>query len=273
MVYVVASLSKQFPGEGGFYAWIREAFGLLPAFLCGWSWWLGVMFFLPVMLLQAAAVALRVLAHTPQTEQHATTELAVCLGAVWAVTAVNWYGFRISKWLNDCGSALMYAAGVLVVLVCGVSAVSRGFVTPFRSVLDFDSGTLGLWAQIAMSYGGLEMGSILAKEIRDPAKTVPRAAWLSAAACAAAYMFGSMALMAVLRPPDIDPVSGLVQGASVAGSAVGVPWLGYVTMALLIAGTVGRLSAHVGALARMPMLMAHSLRDSRNCTPSGGLRT
>jgi glutamate:GABA antiporter len=46
MVYVVASLSKRFPGEGGFYAWIREAFGLFPAFLCGWSWWLGVMFFI-----------------------------------------------------------------------------------------------------------------------------------------------------------------------------------------------------------------------------------
>jgi amino acid transporter len=159
MVYVVASLSRRFPGEGGFYAWIREAFGLFPAFLCGWSWWLGVMFFVPVMLLQGAAIAIRVLADAPHTEQHAMTELAVCLAAVWAVTAVNWYGFRVSKWLNDCGSALMYSAGVLVVIACGVSAISRGFLTPLGSVFDFDAGTLGLWAQIAMSYGGLEMGS------------------------------------------------------------------------------------------------------------------
>src|SRR5215204_5677953 len=52
-VNVVASLSRRFPGGGGFYAWIREAFGLFPAFVCGWSWWLGVLFFLPVMLLAA----------------------------------------------------------------------------------------------------------------------------------------------------------------------------------------------------------------------------
>jgi amino acid transporter len=62
--------------------------------------------------------------------------------------------------------------------------------------------------------------------------------------------------MAVLRPTDIDPVSGLVQAASVAGTSVGWPWLGFITMALLVVGTVGRLSAHVGAVARMPMLMA-----------------
>jgi amino acid transporter len=256
MVHVVASLSKRFPGEGGFYTWIRESLGLMPAFLCGWSWWLGIMFFLPVMLLQAAAVTLRIFVDTKQTEQYAAIELIVCLAALWAVTAANWYGFRFSRFINDCGSALMYAAGILVFLGCAISAVKRGFVTPLDNGLQVDKGTLGLWAQIAMSYGGLEMGSILDKEIRDPAKTVPRAAWLSAAACAAGYIFGSISLMAVLRPADIDPVSGLVQAASVAGTSVGVPWLGYITMGLLVAGTVGRLSAHVGAVARMPMLMA-----------------
>jgi glutamate:GABA antiporter len=256
MVYVVASLSKRFPGEGGFYAWIREAFGLFPAFLCGWSWWLGVMFFIPVMLLQAASGTLRIYADTPDAEQYARIELAVCLGALWAVTALNWYGFRFSKWLNDTGSALLYGAGVLVVIACSVAALTHGFVTPFAAVLDVDAGTVGLWAQIAMAYGGLEMGSILAKEIRDPAGTVPRAAWISAGACAAAYIFGSVALMAVLRPSDIDPVSGLVQAAGAAGTALGLERLGYITMLLLVAGTVGRLSAHVGALARMPMLMA-----------------
>ena len=256
MVHVVASLSKRFPGEGGFYTWIREAFGLLPAFLCGWSWWLGIMFFLPVMLLAGAATTLHVFSGTRETEQYAMVELTVCLGAVWLVTAVNWYGFRFSRWLNDSGSALMYAAGVLVLIACGVSVLRRGFVTPFHAGLQFDRGTLGLWAQIAMSYGGLEMGSILGREIRNPAKTLPRAAWLSAAACAGAYILGSISLMAVLRPSEIDPVSGLVQVASVAGIVVGAPWLGYTTMTLLVAATVGRLSAHVGAVARMPMLMA-----------------
>ena len=256
MVHVVASLSKRFPGEGGFYTWIRESFGILPAFLCGWSWWLGIMFFLPVMLLQAAAVTLRIFVGTQHTEQFARIELAVCLAALWAVTAANWFGFRFSRLINDAGSALMYAAGILVFTACAISAVKRGFVTPLDRGIQFDAGTLGLWAQIAMSYGGLEMGSILGKEIRNPAKTVPRAAWLSAAACAAGYIFGSISLMAVIRPADIDPVSGLVQGASVAGTSVGAPWLGYVTMALLVMGTIGRLSAHVGAVARMPMLMA-----------------
>jgi amino acid transporter len=255
-VNVVASLSRRFPGEGGFYAWIREAFGRFPAFLCGWSWWLGVMFFLPVMLLAAAATTLRVFVGNGEAEQSAIIELAVCVGAVWVVTAVNWYGFRFSRWLNDSGSALMYAAGIIVFIACGLLVLRRGFVTPFEAVLTLDTGTLGLWAQIAFSYGGLEMGSILGKEIRDPARTIPRAAWLSAVACAGAYIFGSLSLMAVLRPPDIDPVSGLVQAASVAGTAIGAPWLAYTAMTLLVAGTIGRLSAHVGALARMPMLMA-----------------
>jgi amino acid transporter len=256
-VNVVASLSRRFAGEGGFYAWIREAFGLFPAFLCGWSWWLGVMFFLPVMLLTGAAATLRVFVDNTAAEQYSRIELAVCVGAVWAVTAVNWYGFRFSRWLNDSGSALMYAAGIIVLIACGMSVLKQGFVTSFdASALSLDVGTLGLWAQIAMCYGGLEMGSILAKEVRDPARTLPRAAWVSAAACAGAYMFGSLSLMAVLRPSDIDPVSGLVQAASVAGTAIGAPWLAYTAMTLLVAGTIGRLSAHVGALARMPMLMA-----------------
>jgi amino acid transporter len=240
MVHVVASLSERFLGEGGFYTWIRESFGLLPAFLCGWSWWLGIMFFLPVMLLQAAAITLRIVLDTQNTEQFAGFELAACLAVLWAVTAANWYGFRFSRFINDTGSALMYAAGVLVFIGCAMSAVHRGFVTPLNARLQFDVATLGLWAQIAMSYGGLEMGSILGKEIRNPVKTIGRAAWLSAAACAVGYIFGSISLMAVLRPSDIDPVSGLVQAASVAGTSVGLPWLGYITMALLVVGCVFR---------------------------------
>jgi len=255
-VHVVASLSRRFPGDGGFYAWIREGFGLFPAFVCGWSWWLGVVFFLPVMLLAATATTLSVFIGQGEAAQSALIELAVCVGAVWVVTAVNWYGFRFSRWLNDSGSALMLAAGIIVLIACGLSVLRRGFVTPFTTVLAFDAGTLGLWAQIAMSYGGLEMGSILGKEIRDPARTIPRAAWLSAAACAGAYVLGALSLMAVLRPPEIDPVAGLVQAASVCGTTIGATWLAHTVMALLVAGTIGRLSAHVGALARMPMLMA-----------------
>jgi hypothetical protein len=89
-----------------------------------------------------------------EAEESALIALAVCVAAVWMVTAVNWYGFRFSKWLNDSGSALMFAAGIIVLIACGLSVLRQGFVTSFTTVLTFDVGTLGLWAQIAMFTAG-----------------------------------------------------------------------------------------------------------------------
>ena len=76
--------------------------------------------------------------------------------------------------------------------------------------LNFDS--LNFWSQIAFAMVGLEVAPILGGEIHDPGNVIPRAAWISGIGCAGFYMAGTAAMLALLAPEKISPLTGLGAG-------------------------------------------------------------
>ena len=83
-----------------------------------------------------------------------------------------------------------------------------------RLVPEWNWGRLNFWSQIAFAFGGLELGAIMGGEIRDPRRTVPRAAWISGLLIAGFYIAGTLAILAVLAPGDVNILSGLTQAAA-----------------------------------------------------------
>ncbi len=253
-VLVIASLSRRFPGEGGFYIWTKHAFGESHAFLCGWSWWLSVLLFLPTVLLIAVGVASEAAGRSGTAlAASARWQIGVCLLVLWLTVAANIAGLRFTKWLSNVCCILLYS-GVGLVLLGGIAVFLRfGSATGlhFKGIFTFDG--MSLWAQIGFAYTGLELGSLLGGEICHPAKTIPRAAWISAAAVALGYIAGSVALMLVIPPASIDPISGLVQVASLAGSRLGFSSLGVITAAFIFFGLLGKISTWGAGAARLPV--------------------
>lgn len=248
---VVASLSKRFPGEGGFYVWTREAFGERHAFICGWCWWISTLLFLPTLVLIAVGMVWQAASLSNERWQ-----LAAALAVLWAAALLNILGLRLSKWLSNIGGAMIYA-GSATVLLAGIAIwMTRGSATSFHFDSAMNMNRMSLWAQIAFAYTGLELGTLMGGEILNPRRTVPKAAFISAAAVALGYAAGSWSLMLVLKPEEINPISGLVQVASVAGARLGLRALGVFTAVVLVIGIFGKLSTWSAGGARMPLSLS-----------------
>jgi amino acid transporter len=247
---VVASLSRLLPGEGGFYIWTKHAFGERHAFLCGWCWWVSVLLYLPGLLMAGAGMLSYVAGEALAINSRVVVPLT--LAVLWVVVGANIVGLRAGKWLNNTGAVLTYAGGAVVLIAAMAAWMSSGSATAFVLTSSLDRDRLSLWAQIAFAYTGLELGTLLGGEVRDPRRTVPRAAWISAVAVAGAYVLGTLSLMLILPPESIHPMTGLVQAASVAGERAGAPFLGGLTAVLLFAGIIGKLSTWAGGASRLP---------------------
>jgi glutamate:GABA antiporter len=89
-------------------------------------------------------------------------------------------------------------------------------------------------------------------EIRDPARTVPRAAWFSSAFIAVFYIFSTIALMVLLPSAQIDELGGVPQAGVRASQILGAAWLPFVIVVLIMAAAIGQLGGQGSATARMP---------------------
>jgi amino acid transporter len=180
---------------------------------------------------------------------------AFTVTVLWLVVLANAWGLRVSKWVSNAGGTLTYLGGAVVLGASVAVALRFGSATSFAVRPSFNIENVGLWAQIALAYTGLELGSLVTGSVRDPARTVPRAVWISAAAVASAYILGSASLMLVLPPEKIHPMTGLIGVATEAGSRLGFAGLGQLAAGFLFAGIVGKLSTWSTGAAHIPALL------------------
>ena len=134
---------------------------------------------------------------------------------------------------------------------------------------------MNFWSQIAFAFGGLELGAILGGEIRNPARNVPRAAWISGSCIAAFYILGTLSLMVLMPPDRISILTGLVQASTEAGARLHFAWLGPAMIVLILTGVAGQLCAWIGGTARIPFVIGldrYFRRLSRDCTRAGARR-
>jgi amino acid transporter len=247
----VSTLSARFPEQGGIYVWTRRGFGDWHGFLCGWCYWLSNLFYFPNLLLAGVSMA----GFAFGLAENKLYILGVSLAILWATLAANLVGLAVGRWVNNAGAAATYLAGGLIIAAGCAAFVRGGSATPLHLAPDWSLGKLNFWSQIAFAFGGLELGAVMGGEIRNPARTLPRAAWISGVAIAAFYILGTMSMLALLPPGRISIMNGLVEAGRAAGGRGGVEWLGWVMIALILAAVAGQLGAWMGGSARLPFVI------------------
>ncbi|MEZ5353791.1 MAG: APC family permease [Bryobacteraceae bacterium] len=252
---VVTRLSRAMPEEGGIYVWTRSAFGEWHGFLCGWCYWLNNFFYFPSLVLAGVTMA----AYIAGPEWIAEAEspgfaVPASIGVIVAVTALSLPGLGTGKWIGNAGGAATYLAGLLLIAGGGAAFWLQGSATPFDPVPEVDWQKLNFWPQIAFAFGGLELGAILGGEIRDPSRTVRRAAWISGFAISGFYVAGTLAILTLLPPERVSVVTGLAQAGRAAGIALGLPAAGPLLAALVTLGIAGQLGAWMTGTARLPVV-------------------
>lgn len=190
-----AELGTMFPATGGQYVYLREAWGHLPAFLCGWSH-----FFIS----QSAGIAYLSVSFAIYLSYF--FRLGVWQGKIVAVsvmamlTLVNYYGLRPgARVQNFCAVAKI--AGLLIVIV-SACFVSR--VAPSAAGRGITISAFGI-AMIAclQAYDGWSAVSFVAGEVRNPERTLLRALSIGMGIAIAVYVLMNGAYLKVLTIPEI----------------------------------------------------------------------
>ncbi len=249
---VVAGLSKRYPEEGGLYVWTREAFGPWHGFLCGSCYFVSNLFYLPSALLYGLSIAAVAFGFS----QDKALILGLALAILWSVAILNLLGAEFGKWTSDFGGIATILVGALLMVAGWFAWRQGGSATPLRNFVPrMDWEKLNFWSQIALAFTGLELGAIMAGEIRRPERTIPQAAWIAGAAICAFYVGGTLAVLALMSSGQVDIISGAIQAAQAAGTLLG--WSGFPTLIglLILVTAVGGFGSWLSGCARLPFVI------------------
>lgn len=172
---LVGELASMLPAEGGYYQWVKRAFGRFWGFWNGWLSWtysLLDMAIYPVLLIQYLGFFLPGIGWVERW--------LVALAMIWGATWLNLRGTRVvgtaSGWFVV---AVLAPFGVLaaVAIVRWLGASATPFpVAPFHATGTSFLGALGIGvSQSIWNYSGWDNASTIGGEIEQASATYPRA--------------------------------------------------------------------------------------------------
>jgi APA family basic amino acid/polyamine antiporter len=237
-----ARLAALYPASGGTYVYGRERLGPFWGYLAGWSFVVG-------KTASCAAMALTVGAYVWPGQAH-----AVAVAAVVVLTAVNYGGVQKSAFLTRVIVAVVLAVLASVVVVClGSGAFDAGRLSTAAPAQGGAGGVLQAAGLLFFAFAGYARIATLGEEVRDPARTIPRAIPLALGLALVVYVGVAVAVLSVLGSDALGRA-----GAPLADAvrAAGVPGLVPVVRAGAAVAALGSLLALILGVSRTTLAMA-----------------
>ncbi|WP_019432739.1 MULTISPECIES: APC family permease [Streptomyces] len=235
-----ARLAARYPASGGTYVYGRERLGEFWGYLAGWGFVVG-------KTASCAAMALTVGAYAWPGQQH-----AVAVAAVVLLTAVNYAGVQKSALLTRAIVALVLA----VLLAVVIAALTAPGADTARLAVGADTtaaGVLQAAGLLFFAFAGYARIATLGEEVRDPARTIPRAVPLALGITLALYAAVAVAVLAVLGPAALAQSTAPL---SEAVRAAGADWLAPVVRTGATVAALGSLLALILGVSRTTLAMA-----------------
>lgn len=249
----VSSLSRRFPEEGGLYMWTKHAFGDQHAFLCGWFYFISTVLYLPSLLLAGISMSAYAFGGLGQrVAESREFALPITLLVLWAAFAANFFGMKVAKWISALGGSSTFIIGAVLLVLAIVAGLHSGIATKFDLLPKANFETINFWSQIAFAFVGLELAPIVSAEIRNPSRDLPRAAAISGIVSAAFYMGITAALLVLLKPEDISPMTGLAQAGAAGALKLGAPVISVLLAILIGLALAGQLDTWIAGNTRLP---------------------
>jgi len=257
--FAVIELTRRLPGEGGVYLWTKETFGDFHGFMSGWCYWTNNLVYFPNLLVYVAGISVFVAGSGYQAVGEKKAYVVIfSLAVLWSVMIFNILGLKLGRWVNNVGGIGTWAAGTALILFGIIAVIKFGVANPmpagsfFHNIVTRDK--LSFWATICFGFTGLELASVLAGEVKDASRTIPKAVVLAGAAIAAIYVLGTFALLVALPAEEINIISGFLQGIAAVADKLGFGWTSNVIALLITFGGIGGVMAWFTGAARMPFV-------------------
>ena len=244
---ISAELASSFPKSGGVFVWVKEAMGTRWGFFAIWMQWFHNMTWYPAMLAFIAAGIAQLI--NPALSENKIYLLCIILGGFWGATFLNFLGIRTSSFI----STLCVILGVIIpgALLIGLGAywvfsgapLSITFRGP-NLVPDLSEfSNLVFLGGIFLAMSGLEVNANIAREVKHPQKTYPKAILGAALLTICILIMGSLSIAFVIPKAKISLVSGLWDAFRHFFAIYNLKWLTPIISLFVVLGAFGELNA------------------------------
>ncbi|HEY9449757.1 MAG TPA: amino acid permease, partial [Gemmatimonadaceae bacterium] len=193
-----AELGALLPEAGGAYVYIRESFGLLPAFLYGW---------MSLLLIASGALAAVALGFAGYVEHFVSLaavggRIGVATATIGVLAIINYFGVRPGSIVQNIFTvAKVLALGALIVAAFALWSHLSGAPPVVNAPAPRSSIVAGLGAAfvpVLFTIGGWQQMNMVAGEIRDPDRNIPRALTIGIAIVVVCYLGANAAYLRAL---------------------------------------------------------------------------
>lgn len=268
--FIWAELASLRPEVGGQYAYLREAYHPLIAFLYGWA------LLLVIQTGGMAAVAVTFARYFLELTNLRASDSMVAVVALATLTVVNCLGVRAGSTVQSILMVLKIFA-IVALIVCGLylmfpepatttaREVIPGGGTEFNYIFAFSPSnfltTIGAaMVPVLFAYGGWQTASFVAGEIREPRKNLPRALIIGVTGVVVLYLavnfvcvyaLGVSGLAATTTPAsDVMRLALGERGARAIAAGIAISTLGFLSQGMLTAPRVYFAMAEDGLFFR-----------------------
>jgi APA family basic amino acid/polyamine antiporter len=232
-----SELGARFPGTGGVYIYLKEAYGDITGFLYGW---------ITLLIVNTGALAALTITladySIPLLNLPESYKIPFAIVILWILTIINIFGIKASEWFSNIFTSLKLSA-IFAIIAAGIFY----FYTeqPSHDIILFDKmpssplqGMLVAFIGVFWSMGGWHHASYLAAETDNPTKTVPKAMIFGTMTVTLVYILVIFSYILVLDIPSIQ------SSTKIAADTMGKIWSYgsfFVSIAIVISitGTIG----------------------------------
>jgi amino acid transporter len=244
MALVSTELGSALPEEGGFYRWSRRALGEFWGFQAGWWWQLSLFVDTSVYIALTGD-------YFKSTFGISSLERwLIGAGLILVFTYINIRGLDITGWVLTLVEVVVFLPFVALVIL----GFARGHANPFspfavpgQSI--FTSAGAGL-AVLMWMFSGYESMSMVAGEIEQPQKLIPKALLIDMVLVIGFYFLTTMAGVVAYGHWADFSTGGSGVSFITAGKAVGGQVLRYGLIAAMLAGNLGLFTSYLAAGSR-----------------------
>jgi len=245
-----AELGAMKPEAGGLYAYLRDAFGPLPAFLYGWA------SFLVIASGSIAALAVAFANYLSPLLPFQVPGPVISVAVIVVVALINIRGTRGSATVQNWTTGAKF--GVLFLLSLVLTLRGNGGAGMPTTPIEAPNGSLAAGFGAAMigvlwAYEGWQYVTFSAGEAKDPQRTFPRAISIATFLLIVLYLMANLGYVRALGP------AGVANSQRVAADAIGTilgPVAGAVVSALILVSIFSALNGLIITTPRMYYAMA-----------------
>ncbi|HFB65891.1 MAG TPA: APC family permease [Aeromonadales bacterium] len=205
---ICAEMGCAYPEQGGIYAWIRDAFGGRWASRATWAYWVNTAVWIPAIYILFAGIFKQLFF----PELTLFWQIAIAIGLTWIAVFVNIITLDVGKWVPNIGAIVKVVVFIAIIVGAILYTQNHGMANKLNLQTLKPNWGSSLQYIPAIIYGmlGFELVSSGSAEMKNPAKDVPRAIFISGIIIIVLYTLATIAMLAAFPAGEINLVEGLM---------------------------------------------------------------